>query len=1183
MAPSAGAEAPAYQAQVLPVLAQNCYKCHGPEERKGGLRLSSEEDARKGGDSGHSPFEPGAGGEIPLLQRITTSDEALQMPPNGPRLSKADIETLTAWVKAGAPWHGAAGDPEVFWSFRKPVQPSLPANTQLEWGRNPIDAFTLQAMTAHGLTPSPEADRNALIRRLSLDLRGLPPTPEEIRAYVADTRPDAYERLVEQFLSSPHYGERMAIAWLDVARYADTNGYEKDRPRSIWPYRDWVIGAYQADMPFDRFVIEQIAGDLLPSPTLDQRIATGFHRNVMLNEEGGIDVEEFRFKNVVDRTNTTATALLGLTMGCAQCHTHKYDPISQQEYYEFFAFFNNTDDLTLDVPQPDITATREQQRSRIAELRSALRGQFPTHDPQPVRVVLAPAAAEATDGGALPVLDGSAVDVSKAAPESNTYIVQTVLGPGRVDGLTLHVFTGENGPGRTPHGNFVLSEILAYRLDGDTRTNLILNRAESAFSQENYPVEQAIDGRLDTGWGVAGDPKGMKQDREATFYFAEPLELDAVQPIEVRLEQQLGNQHTLGNFRLESVRVDTPEAGIPEGQLRERFLAKRFSAWAEAIRQKSSPWQPLNPVSMETHKYTTLVRLEDNSILATGDLPNNDIYDLALRTGEEQVTGIRLEVLPHESLPGGGPGRGVILSEGDFFLTGVKISAAPWSDPEAKVPVTIVGATESYADSGKTAVKALDGKTDTGWSIKGGEGKSHAAVFAFETPVGYPGGTLFFVTLEQQYIHQHTIGRFRLSATARPNPEAAGVPADIESLLLAGSVTGGEQARLEQFFLEHTPLLADAQAEIEQLEKGMPKQPTTLALEEREIPRVAHVHHRGEFMEPREAVRPDVPAVLPPLPEYAPRNRLTLARWLVGDENPLTARVTMNRLWEQVFGRGIVNTVDDFGMMGTAPTHPELLDWLAVEFMRRGWNVKDMVRLMATSATYLQSAAITPERQAIDPENLYLARSPRFRVDAELVRDIALAASGTLDESVGGPSVFPPLPEGLLDFVYGGFTWTVDTGANRHRRGMYTYWKRMLPYPTAAVFDAPARDMVCVRRIRTNTPMQALTLLNDEVFMEAARALARDLLENTPDDPAARLRALFMRCLSREPDAEEAQAMLAYLDEQQAVLAGQPAEKVQALLNVEGGDENADAQVRQAAWTLLCRAVLNLDETITRG
>lgn len=1182
-------DAPAFGEYVAPILQKYCYECHGPEARKGGLRLSNEADARLGGDSHVSPLAAAEDGTYPLLQRILSEEEDVRMPPKGDRVSQEDAAVLRTWLEAGAPFGGespaaAKSAKADIWSFKAPVQPAPPAMDTATWGRNAIDAFVLQTMKTKGLSPSPEADRNTLIRRLSLDLRGLPPTPEEVERFVADKRPNAYEALVEEFLRSPHFGERMAIDWLDVARYADTNGYEKDRPRSIWPYRDWVINAFNSDMPFDRFVVEQIAGDLLPSPTLDQRIATGFFRNEMLNEEGGIDVAEFRYKNVVDRTNTVATALLGLTMSCAQCHSHKYDPISQREYFQLFAFLNNTDDVTLEVPSSEVEKNRQEQLKKIADLKGALCGKFPLSDESDKYVPLTSVTAEARDGGALAIEADQTVRVANAARDKNTYIVKAEIGPGRVEGLRLSVLPGEKGPGRADNGNFVLSELTAWQFDPvapDTRTSLVFARAEADFAQPSYAIEAAIDGKLESGWAVGGDPRGVSQAQIARFYFPAPLELTAPLQIEVHLTQEHGQLHTLGDFRVEAIHNDPAVANQSDEERRAAFFAKKYTEWANGVKSKARPWANVTPIEMTTQKFTTLKRLEDNSILAKGDLPNNDVYDLALRTDEAHVTALRLEVLPHESLPGGGPGRGVILSEGDFLLTEVKVSAAPWNAPEAKVPLSIARATESHADGDKTAAKTLDGRADTGWSIKGGEGKAHTAVFAFDKPAGFPGGTIFYVTLEQKYIHQHTIGRFRIMTTGGPEPESAGVPAEIEALMLEDQLADSDQARLHQYFLEHTPLLAEAQAEIAKLEKSLPKNPTTLALEEREEVRVANIHHRGEFLQPKAAVLPDVPEVLPPLPQFAPRNRLTLARWIMSEENPLTARVTMNRMWQQFFGRGLVRTTEDFGVQGEAPSHPELLDWLAVEFMRRQWAIKDMARLMVTSATYRQSAKVTPEQQQIDPQNIYLARSPRFRVDAEFVRDIALAASGSLNKSVGGPSVFPPLPEGLLDMVYGGTSWKADEGEARLRRGMYTYWKRMLTYPTAAVFDAPARDMTCVRRLRTNTPMQALTLLNDEVFMEAARSMARSLISEIPADPEARLRMLFLRCVAREPDAMEAQALLAYLDGQRSILRQQPAESVQALLNNSGG--GGEAGIEEAAWTLLCRAVLNLDETITRG
>jgi mono/diheme cytochrome c family protein len=443
-------DAPTYAESVAPILQKYCYDCHGPNERKGGLRLSNEADARQGGDSLESIVEPGGDGIAPLIKRILADEDAVRMPPKGPRVSPGEVATLKAWIDSGASFGnaevGGGAAKSSHWAFNAPVQPEIPSVDLEAWRDNPIDAFLLRAMAAKGLSPSPEADRNTLIRRLSLDLRGLPPTPEEVERFTADERPSAYEALVEDFLRSPHFGERMAIDWLDVARYADTNGYEKDRHRSIWPYRDWVINAFNNDMPFDRFVIEQIAGDMLPSPTLDQRIATGFFRNEMLNEEGGIDVAEFRYKNVVDRTNTVSTALLGLTMSCAQCHSHKYDPISQREYFQFYAFLNNTDDVTLEVPSPEVEKQRKEQLAKIADMKAALAGKFPIDGFQGHYGSLSAVQALARDGGPLPVDGDETVRVEKAAADTNTYVVTAEVGPGTVDGLLLSILPGATGP-----------------------------------------------------------------------------------------------------------------------------------------------------------------------------------------------------------------------------------------------------------------------------------------------------------------------------------------------------------------------------------------------------------------------------------------------------------------------------------------------------------------------------------------------------------------------------------------------------------------------------------------------------------------------------------------------------------------------------------------------------------------
>lgn len=977
------------------ILSVHCVECHGRNVRKGGLRLDDPPALAQGGDSGPL-FVPGESGKSLLVRKITASDPADRMPPKGSPLSVEDIARVVAWIDAGAPVRKSEKmqEPEVpdHWSFHRPSMPDVPTLNESAKLSNPIDAFVLKRLAEEGLFFSPEADRTTLIRRLSLDLTGLPPTPDEVDAFLSDPRPDAYDRLVDRLLASPHYGERQALHWLDIARYADTNGFEKDRARSIWPYRDWVIRAFNQDLPFDRFVIEQLAGDMLPNATLDQRIATGFHRNTMVNEEGGIDVEEFRYEALVDRANTTATAFLGLTLACAQCHTHKYDPITQREYFQFLAFFDSSDDVIIEVPSLEVEKERRQREARIEAMTAELSNQF--------------------------------------------------------------------------------------------------------------PLDDAVDS----------------------------------------------------------------EDGLTEGERRRLSLERHFQAWQASIRSKAVPWQVARVVEARSKGHATFVQLPDGSVLVKGDWPNTDTYELSLRVDRPRLTAIRLEVLPDRSLPGGGPGRGVIMEEGDFLLSELSAAAAPWYAPHELTPLSIVHASEDYAAEGRSAQQALDGKLDTGWSVKGATGRAHAAVFRVDGS-SWPGGeTLLKLKLDQVYVHQHTIGRFRVSVTdAEGEVTASGVPAHIETVLLLEPAerTASQREELLSHYLNVAPELVTAREPIDALRATMPKHPTTLVMEEREEPRVTRIRHRGEFLEPREAVTPDVPAILPPLPETAPRTRLTLARWLVASENPLTARVTVNRMWQQYFGRGLVNTPEDFGLRGEPPTHPELLDWLAVEFMRRGWSVKDLTRLLVTSATYRQSSRVTHELYALDPSNELLGRSNRFRVEAEIIRDILLFTSGLLRARIGGPSVHPPVPQGLLALVYD-TNWTASEGDDLHRRGLYTYWKRTLPYPAASVFDAPARDTVCVRRIRSNTPLQALTMLNDPLTMEAAQALAIRVLREAPKDTASRVKHLYKLTLSRWPDEHE----LAWVTE--------------FLGRRFSGFTEAGADPEQAVWTLVARAMLNLDETITR-
>lgn len=991
---AAGDETASIAEQAHGILAERCFKCHGPARSENGLRLDIREDALSGGDSQTPAIAAGDADNSLLIRKVSAADPAERMPKEGERLSPAEIAVLRAWIDAGAPWplqKSSAESKTTHWSFVAPIRPWVPSVESGADVRNPIDAFILAELARANRTPTPEADRYTLIRRAHLELVGLPPSPEEVIDFVNDPDPDAFEGMIDRLLQSRHYGERQARRWLDAARYADTNGFEKDRPRSIWPYRDWVIGTFNENMPYDQFVVEQLAGDLLPDATEAQRVATGFHRNTMFNEEGGIDAAEDWFKRTIDRVNTTGTVLLGLTIGCAQCHAHKYDPISQKEFFSLFAFFNDAQETTLRLSDPEID-------SRRAEIQDQL-----------------------------------------------TKLDARILRAGRKD---------------------------------------------------------------------------------------------------------------------ESVQAD-------------------YRRWRTETTAKAVAWTVLRPVAMSSEKGAALKLLEDGSVLVGGDIPNDDVYVLEFDAAADSITALRLEALPHEDLPGGGPGRGTILAEGDFLLTGLELALVSSGGEDAE-PISIAAASHDYAATGRGADQALDGKDDTGWSIKGATGRPHQAVYAFETPI-QAGAKRIRVTLVQDYIHQHTLGHFRISVTSHAGDVVAtGVPAEIEKALLG--VSENRNRRVDDverhYLLEVAPGLAEWHKQREELRASLPSFSTTLTMTKRAAPRTTYRYRRGNFNRPGRQVDFGVPAVLPPLPADAPRNRLTLARWIVDRNNPLTARVAMNRLWQHVFGRGLVNTPEDFGLRGDRPSHPALLDWLAVEFMERGWDMQAMHRLMVTSAAFRRSSRVTPVRLKDDPENVLLARGLRFRLDAEVIRDTALSASGLLNATVGGPSVYPPQPAGVSELAYGNSTWPESTGPDRYRRGLYTYLKRTAPYPSAATFDAASADETCVRRRRTNTPIQALTLLNDQVFVEASQALAQRVLRHEAD-LAGKIDYLFLLCVNRPADASESERIAAFFRETRDVLE----QDIRRAWEIAGPIAWFEAKrvAEQAAWTAVCRVVLNLDETITQG
>lgn len=971
---------PDFAQDVRPILSKFCIKCHGPDEnyQKAKLRLDVREAAVA------SAITPGQPEKSEVIHRIYSTNPREIMPPPKTKLTMTETqkEILKRWIASGAKYRE-------HWSFIPPEAPAVPNVKNTQWPRTPIDAFILSKLESLGLPPSPPEEKATLLRRVSYDLIGLPPTSDEIDAALREPDFDlAYGQFVDRLLKSPAYGERWARRWLDLARYADTNGYEKDRGRIIWPWRDWVIKSLNADMPFDQFTLEQIAGDMLPNATPDQIVATGFHRNTMVNEEGGIDPLEFRYYAVVDRVNTTGTAWLGLTLGCAQCHTHKYDPLPQREYYRFLALLNNADEPEYEIPDSSKMKTRLDLERKIDALTEALPQRFP--------------------GG------------------------------------------------------------------------------------------------------------------EATF-------------------------------------------------------KKAFAEWSQKESPKARDWQLLKPSKLSSN-LPHLRSLADLSILASGDQTKSDTYRLQFDAPLRRVTALRLEVLPDPSLPANGPGRAYYEGpKGDFFLSELRLAVGDR-------PVKIASASHDYANGGFGASKAgaqycFDGNANTGWSVSDRLGGPHQAVFVLAEPIDLSDGLSVEMLFERHYACG--LGRFRISATTDPRKAEASVhDAAIETILAKHESQWSDLdiAALSRRFVEIAPQLAEARSEIDSLRKQIPKPQTTLTMRERpaDQPRATHVHHRGEFLQPTDRVEPGGFSVLQRSPNGMPRDRLTLARWLTAPENPLTARVVMNRHWQAFFGRGLVKTTEDFGLQGELPTHPQLLDWLALEFQKQKWSQKAMHRMIVTSAVYRQSNRTTPDRLAKDPENRWLSRAPRFRLEAEMVRDGVLRASGLLSSKMYGPSVFPPQPASVTtDGVYGAVKWTPSVGEDRYRRGLYTFLKRSIPYAMFATFDGVTGETCISRREVSNTPLQALTMLNDEVVLEAARHFGKQLAEQdgTVD---AKVASLFRRCLTRTPTSEEVKAMAGFYTRQLERLTTNQLDAGKI------AGENGPDVAQRAAWTLLARSVLNLDEMVTR-
>ena len=1020
-----------YQRDIQPILEKNCFSCHGATQQMSGLRLDTRQGFLAGG-AGGKILAPGKAADSSLYKRVAGIGDLTRMPFGGQPLSAAQIELIRAWIEQGAviPESAAASyaapeSAKKHWGFVAPVRPPVAQVSHKAWVQNPIDAFIMARLDKEGLTPSPPADRVTLLRRLSLDLVGLPPTAAEVDAFVADKSPNAYEKQVERLLNSPHYGERWGRIWLDAARYADSNGYEKDQPRRVWFYRDWVINSLNRDMPYNEFIIEQIAGDLLPHATQDQIVATGFLRNSMLNEEGGIDPEQFRMEAMYDRMDAIGKGMLGITIQCAQCHNHKFDPLKQEEYYQMFAFINRANDSNVAVYSPQEQIKREEIYRKTREIEALLQHQHPSWQ----------------------------TDMAK---------------------------------------------------------------------------------------------------------------------------------------------------------------------WEEQVKQGQPEWTVIRPtvddISSSGQKY---LPQEDGSFVCQGYNPPGNRVRMFVKTDLQNITAIRLELIADQRLPLGGPGRS---PKGLAALTEINAEAAPADAPTKITNLKFAKASADFNQpegpldpafepegSPRRVVGpvefAIDGKDETAWGIDAGPGlrnQSRKAVFTFASPVSFPQGTILTIYLAQRHGSRsgdgesNNLGRFRLSITNAPGAAADPVPVKVREILAmpAEQRSPMQVQAVFGYWRTTVPDWKAANEKISEIWRDYPEGTAQLVLAARDTPRETHVLTRGDFLKPTKLVEPDVPAFLHPLPhDDSWRNgqptRLTFARWIAARNSPTTARSIVNRVWQAYFGIGIVATSENFGTQCEPPSHPELLDWLAVNFMDQGWSLKKLHRLIVTSATYRQASKITPELLERDPYNRLLARGPRFRVDAEVVRDIALSASGLLDPEVGGPSVFPPAPDFLFvpPVSYAPKPWHESTGAEVYRRALYTFRYRSVPYPMLETFDAPNGDMSCVRRARSNTPLQALATLNEPVFLAAARALAAHTLSDGGGSDDQRLVFAFRRCVARPPSKMERDELLGFLQKETHRYQDGELNPWDLL----GGNDalapllpKSVTPAQVAGWTAVSRVLLNLDETITK-
>jgi len=1124
---------------IRPLLANNCFQCHGPDEaerkggtkQSGGLRLDTQEGAFMD-HGGKRAIAPGHPEQSEMLARLTSHDPDELMPPakSGKKLAAAEIQKISDWIKSGAKY-------AQHWSYEKPVRHPLPKGAA-----HPVDAFLLDRLSREGLSPQPEADRATLVRRVTLDLTGLPATPEDVDAFLNDTAPGAWERVVDRLLDSPAYGEHWARLWLDLARYADSAGYADDPQRTIWGYRDYVIRAFNENKPFDRFTIEQIAGDLLPEAGEDQITATAFHRNTMTNNEGGTNDEEFRTVAIVDRVNTTLALWMGTSMACAQCHTHKYDPITQHEYFQVYAFLNSTEDADRRNEEPlysFFSPEQKKQRAKLERELAALEEALANTSPE-VKVAAAGWADRPPDPGAWQPLIPAAVK-SQASLATGTEADGTVAvaAPAEKDTLTVDIpLTAARKLG-------------ALRLEALPHASL--PSGGPGYGGGNFVIT-----------GVSATltpPEGAKGPAARYVRIELPGHDKVLQLAEVQVFSGGANLAIQGTATQISTRTDAVASRAIDGNTDPKLAN---GSVAHTAGDSPDPWWEVDLKS---------------------EHPVDRIVVFNREEAAERLAGFRVIALDEQRRRVWEKSDNPAAPETSFVLSGPR-------------GILFSDATAEYEQDGFTADSVIplpaarkEGRHNQGWAVGGAQGKPHALTLIASAPVEIPAGSRLTVTIAQQSRHaNHTLGRFRLSATSDSDAvQRAALPRHIRAILSIPdkSRSPARQEELVRFIgREVTPDLKPVREKIAALRKELDGvKPSTVPVM-RELPpdkrRKTQVQLRGNWLSLGDVVTEGVPAAFHPLPADAPKNRLTLARWLVSEENPLTARVIANRFWEAVFGIGLVRTSEEFGSQGEQPSHPELLDWLATELVREKWDLKKFLRLLVTSAAYRQSSKVAPGMAERDPDNRLLARGPRVRLSAEMIRDQALAVSGLLSRKMHGPSVRPERPNmGLSAAFGGGLDWKTSGGEDRLRRALYTEWRRTSPYPSMTTFDAPNREVCTIRRNQTNTPLQALVTLNDPVYVEAAQAFARRLFAASKE-PRQIIREAFRLALSRAPSDRELERLLTLQTEAAAEFRKDPQKAADMAANPIGPVPAGTDPAELAAWTAVANVVLNLDELLMK-